>query len=70
MKLELQEFVEILEEIATNYINDQTQTDEYGDKKVPTYAQFEQHLIQNFGVNGKNQIVDQDKWLRYILSRT
>ena len=70
MKLELGEFVAILEEIATNCINDHKQIDEYGGKKVPTYAEFEQHLIQNFGVSGKNQIVDQDKWLAYVLTRT
>lgn len=70
MKLNLNEFIAILEELAADFIKENQEIDEYGSQKVPTYEKFEKYLIQNFGIDSKNQILDQDKWLHYILSRS
>lgn len=65
MHLSLQELIQILNEISIEYIKE-NQTED----RVPTYDEFEKYLIENFGINGRNQIVDQSKWLHYILSRS
>ena len=72
MNLSLQELIQILNEIAIQYIDNnqkENEDDDDSDDNVLTYNDFEKHLIEHFGINGKNQIVDQGKWIQYLLSR-
>lgn len=69
MKLETGEFVKILEEIATDFMVENRHPLDNGNYRVPTYAEFEKNLLENYGINEKNEVVDQTKWLKYLLSR-
>lgn len=63
--LPLQETIEILEELSFEYINNTL-----SENLKPTYLNFEAYCIDQYGINGKLELIDQNKWLHFILSRS
>lgn len=63
---DLESFVGILSEISYEYVNSVMKAE----NRTPTYPEFAAHLLENYGVNDRNEIVDQEKWIKYILSRS
>lgn len=65
MDMPLHEFMAVLESVADQYVKMVNDTEE----RTPTYSEFEQHLIEKCGIDGKNyKIVDREKWIHYLLS--
>jgi len=63
MKTGLQDLVDTLEVISDEYENT------LREDEPPTFEGFSKYLIEQCGITDKLQIVDKEKWTRFVLSR-